>query len=108
MMASAARFTWYRRGAPRRDSRWGRSRTADKSNEITAIAELLEALDTKGSVITIDAMGCQRNIAMQIVQGGADYVLGVKDNQPGLAEAIRLRFDSANASALDRPFWDDL
>ena len=86
----------------------GQIRTADKSNEITAIPELLDALEIKGAVITIDAMGCQRNIAAQIAQGGADYVLGVKDNQPGLAEAIRLWFDSTNAGTLDRPFWDDI
>lgn len=86
----------------------GQIRTADKSNEITAIPELLQAIDIKGAVITIDAMGCQHNIATQIVQGGADYVLGVKDNQPGLAEAIRLWFDSADAGTLDRPFWDDI
>jgi predicted transposase YbfD/YdcC len=85
----------------------GQIRTADKSNEITAIPELLEALDIDGAVITIDAMGCQHDIATRIVQGGADYVLAVKDNQPGLAEAIRLWFDSADAGSLDRPFWDD-
>lgn len=86
----------------------GQIRTADKSNEITAIPELLEALNLQGAVITIDAMGCQHDIATQIVRGGADYVLGVKDNQPGLAEAIRLWFGSANAGTLDRPFWDDI
>ncbi len=86
----------------------GQIRTADKSNEIRAIPELLGALDMQGAVISIDAMGCQHNIATQIVQGGADYVLTVKDNQPGLAEAIRLWFDSANAGSLARPFWDDL
>lgn len=86
----------------------GQVRTADKSNEITAIPELLDALDINGAVITIDAMGCQHNIANRIVQGGADYILAVKDNQPGLAEAIRLWFDSANAGTLDRPFWDDI
>lgn len=81
-------------------------RTADKSNEITAIPELLSKLDIKGAVITIDAMGCQHEIAAGIVAAGADYVLGVKDNQPGLAEAVRLWFDSAEAGTLDRPFWE--
>lgn len=85
----------------------GQIRTADKSNEITAIPELLDALDIQGAVITIDAIGCQHDIVSRIIQGGADYVLGVKDNQPGLAEAIRVWFDSANAGTLDRPFWDD-
>nr|WP_035627828.1 ISAs1 family transposase [Herminiimonas sp. CN] len=86
----------------------GQVKTADKSNEITAIPELLSALDIKGSIITIDAMGCQHDIAAKIVQSGADYVLGVKDNQPGLAEAIKLWFDAAGADKLDRPYWDDI
>jgi hypothetical protein len=83
-------------------------RTADKSNEITAIPELLSSLDIKGGVITIDAMGCQHDIAAMIVERGGDYVLGVKDNQPGLAEAIKLWFDAADAGKLDRPYWDDI
>lgn len=86
----------------------GQVRTADKSNEITAIPELLGALEVRGAVVTIDAMGCQRGIAAQIVERGADYVLAVKDNQPGLAEAVRLWFDSARSGASDRPFWEDV
>lgn len=86
----------------------GQIKTADKSNEITAIPELLDALDIKGAVITIDAMGCQHSIATKITDGGADYVLGVKDNQPGLAEAIKQWFDAAEAGKLDRPFWQDI
>lgn len=86
----------------------GQIRTADKSNEITAIPQLLDALDVKGAVITIDAMGCQHDIAAKIVERGADYVLGVKDNQPGLAEAVKLWFDAADAGEMDRPFWDDI
>jgi predicted transposase YbfD/YdcC len=86
----------------------GQIRTADKSNEITAIPELLDALEVKGAVVTIDAMGCQRDIAAKIVERGADYVLGVKDNQPGLAEAVKLWFDAADAGKMDRPFWDDI
>jgi predicted transposase YbfD/YdcC len=86
----------------------GQVRTADKSNEITAIPELLNALDIKGSVITIDAMGCQHTIAAKIIERGADYVLGVKDNQPCLADAIKLWFDAADAGKLDRPYWDDI
>ena len=50
----------------------GQVRTAAKSNEITAIPELLNALDIKGTIITIDAMGCQHDIAEQIVQAGGD------------------------------------
>ncbi|MBC7860164.1 MAG: ISAs1 family transposase [Burkholderiaceae bacterium] len=86
----------------------GQIRTADKSNEITAIPQLLDALDVKGAIITIDAMGCQHDIAAKIVERGADYVLGVKDNQPGLAEAVKLWFDAADAGKMDRPFWDDI
>ncbi|WP_321899964.1 ISAs1 family transposase [Paraburkholderia heleia] len=56
----------------------GQVRTAEKSNEITAIPELLDALLLKGAIVTIDAMGCQQDIARKIVDGGADYVLSVK------------------------------
>jgi predicted transposase YbfD/YdcC len=61
----------------------------DKSNEITAIPRLLELLDLKGALVTIDAMGCQKEIAKKIVDGGGDYVLAVKDNQPHLLEDIQ-------------------
>ncbi len=83
-------------------------KTADKSNEITAIPELLDALDIKGSIITIDAMGCQHDITKKIVERGADYVLGVKDNQPGLAQAITEWFDAAESGVMDRPYWMDV
>jgi predicted transposase YbfD/YdcC len=59
-----------------------------KSNEITAIPKLLEMLELTGAIITIDAMGCQKEIAAKIVSGGGDYVLAVKDNQPTLHQAI--------------------
>ena len=57
---------------------------ADKSNEITALPELLAMLNLPGSVVTIDAMGCQGEIARQIVAQGGEYVLSLKENQPGL------------------------
>jgi predicted transposase YbfD/YdcC len=60
----------------------------EKSNEITAIPKLLEILDLHGALVTIDAMGCQKEIAEQIVQQGGDYVLAVKENQPKLYEQI--------------------
>jgi predicted transposase YbfD/YdcC len=63
--------------------------TDAKSNEITAIPKLLEILEIKGCLVTIDAMGCQTEIAQRIVDQKADYVLAVKDNQPKLHEAIR-------------------
>jgi predicted transposase YbfD/YdcC len=67
----------------------GQVATDEKSNEITAIPKLLEMLEIKGCLATIDAMGCQRDIARQIVAAEADYVLAVKDNQPKLCAAIR-------------------
>src|SRR5262245_10119461 len=60
-----------------------------KSNEITAIPELLKTLEISGSMVTIDAMGCQQEIAAAIRDAEADYVLAVKDNQPTLHEDIR-------------------
>jgi predicted transposase YbfD/YdcC len=63
-----------------------------KSNEITAIPQLLQLLEISGSVVTIDAMGCQTAIAETIVNGGADYVLAVKDNQPTLHAGIAAHF----------------
>ena len=59
----------------------GQTRTSAHSNEVTAIPELLRVLELKGCLVTIDAMGCQRNIAQQVVQGGADYLLAVKGNR---------------------------
>jgi predicted transposase YbfD/YdcC len=58
----------------------------EKSNEITAIPELIRVLELSGAIVTIDAMGCQREIADLIREGGADYVLAVKQNQPALYE----------------------
>jgi predicted transposase YbfD/YdcC len=62
----------------------GQEITDEKSNEITAIPKLLEAMEFKGCVITIDAMGCQRDIAQKIVEAGGDYCLAVKANQGNL------------------------
>src|SRR5271168_3448914 len=61
---------------------------AEKSNEITAIPKLLDLLEVAGAVVTIDAMGCQTEIAEKIVEKKADYVLAVKANQPTLHEGI--------------------
>jgi len=65
----------------------------EKSNEITAIPELLDLVDIEGDIITIDAMGCQKNIARKIRDRKADYVLALKDNQPTLHEEVREYFD---------------
>ena len=64
----------------------------DKSNEITAIPSLLKLLDLEGAIITIDAIGCQRKIASQIIQGGGDYIFQVKGNQQTLFERLEKLF----------------
>lgn len=66
-----------------------------KSNEITAIPLLLELLDLRGATVTIDAMGCQKEIAAKIVAGGGEYVLALKDNHPTLHEAVAAEFTAA-------------
>lgn len=70
----------------------GQIKTAQKSNEITAIPELLKMLDIEGCTVTIDAMGCQTKIAKAIIERNADYVLSVKDNQKELHENIKNTF----------------
>ncbi len=70
----------------------GQVKTDTKSNEITAIPELLKLLEIKGCIVTIDAMGCQRAIAEQIVDKEADYLLAVKGNQPKLHAAFQDHF----------------
>ena len=84
----------------------GQVRTAEKSNEITAIPQLLDLLDLQGCTVTIDAMGCQREIPRKIVDGGADYVLAVKDNQGQLYEGIRDLFEGAAALGFDGVPYD--
>lgn len=71
----------------------GQVATEDKSNEITAIPRLLEQLALTDTLITIDAMGCQKAIAQAIVDGGGDFVIAAKDNQPTLREAIDAHFE---------------
>jgi len=79
--------------------------THEKSNEITAIPELLKLVDIRGAIITIDAMGTQRTIAEDIVDGGGDYVLALKGNQETLHEAVieyvneQMQTDFANIGA---------
>jgi predicted transposase YbfD/YdcC len=70
----------------------------DKSNEITAIPELLKLLELKGAIVTIDAMGCQKEIARQIVEAGGDYCLAVKGNQETLAEDVQAAFEASHES----------
>ena len=73
----------------------GQVRVDEKSNEITAIPELLRILEISGCIVTIDAMGCQTEIAEAIIIKQADYVLAVKGNQPSLLEDLREYFDWA-------------
>ena len=70
----------------------GQEKVADKSNEITAIPVLLDALYINGFLISIDAMGCQRDIATKIIEKGGDYLLAVKGNQPTLLTHVETAF----------------
>ena len=72
----------------------GQVKTDEKSNEITAIPKLLKLLDIKGNIVTIDAMGCQKKIAEQIVAQGGDYVFNLKGNQSSLHEDVKLFIES--------------
>lgn len=71
----------------------GQRKVDEKSNEITAIPLLLKALDLTGCIVTIDAMGCQREIAQQIVEQAGDYVLSLKGNQGQLHQDVAAMFD---------------
>jgi len=72
----------------------GQVATEQKSNEITAIPNLLDCIDVEGAIISIDAMGCQKEIAEKIVSKKADYLLAVKDNQKNLHEEIQDIFEN--------------
>nr|WP_321399908.1 ISAs1 family transposase [uncultured Desulfobacter sp.] len=76
----------------------GQIKTEEKSNEITAIPELLDLLDISGSTVTIDAMGCQKKIAEKIVDNGADYALTLKKNHGDLYDDVELFFHSVKKS----------
>ena len=81
----------------------GQEKVAAKSNEITAIPELLQALQIKGLLVTLDAMGCPRNIARQITDQGGDYLLAVKGNRAALLEGIQTDLmDQCQSEAVDR------
>ncbi len=89
----------------------GQEATAEKSNEITAIPKLLELLELTGSIVTIDAMGCQREIAAQIVNHGGEYVLALKGNQSALYEAVKDFFAVAQAgefAGVEHDFYEEV
>ena len=71
----------------------GQVKVEEKSNEITAMPKLIKALDIKGSIVTTDAMGCQKEIAKEIIKAKADYILAVKENHPALHTDIKFYFD---------------
>jgi predicted transposase YbfD/YdcC len=76
----------------------GQIKVDEKSNEITAIPQLLKALELSGCIVTIDAMGCQTEIAKTIVDRDADYVLSLKENQGRLYEDVKLLFEDLESS----------
>ncbi len=85
--------------------------TDEKSNEITAIPKLLAILELKGCIVTIDAMGCQKSIASQIIEQEADYVLGLKGNQGILREEVEDFFQIAiteNFKAVDHDYIEEI
>ena len=77
----------------------GQRRVEDKSNEITAVPELLRTLELAGCIVTLDAMGCQRRIAREIKEADAEYVLALKGNQGTAHQEIQSCLDAAIASA---------
>jgi len=89
----------------------GQQATDDKSNEITAIPKLLKLLALKGCIVTIDAMGCQRAIAEQVIDQQGDYVLGLKGNQSMLHDAVKDFFLTAQANnfaGIDHDYAEEL
>ncbi len=78
----------------------GQTEVDSKTNEITAIGELLEFIDLKKSIVTVDAIGAQKSIAAKIIAQKGDYVFAIKDNHPKLAEAIREHFETAHEHGL--------
>ena len=80
----------------------GQEAVDEKSNEITAIPALLERIDLEGALVSIDAIGCNPNIAQNIVDAKADYLLAVKDNQPTLHAEIKSYFETAPSGEVDR------
>jgi len=77
----------------------GQLKVADKSNEITAVPQLLRALELAGCIVTVDAMGCQKKIAQEIIEADADYVLALKGNQETVHAEVKSFLDDAVAQA---------
>lgn len=81
-------------------------KVADKSNEITAIPEVLKSLNIEGSVVTLDAMGCQKDIASQIINQKGDYVLGLKGNHKGVNQRVEEVFNKGFESNFKKMNYD--
>jgi len=79
----------------------GQVKTKEKSNEITAIPQLLQVLELEGCMVTIDAMGCQKTIAETIIAKKADYVFGLKGNQGTLHDEVKLYFEDFKDNPYD-------
>ena len=75
----------------------------EKSNEIVAVPELLELIDVEGCIVTADAMSCQKKIVKKIIEKGADYTIGLKQNQPALLQDTKDYFDSFQRKFLRKP-----
>lgn len=84
----------------------GQEKTAEKSNEITAIPELLNSLAIKGCIVTIDAMGCQKDIAAQIIKQKGDYLLALKGNQGHSHEEVKSFFEMGKTSDFKNIAYD--
>jgi predicted transposase YbfD/YdcC len=83
----------------------GQKKVEDKSNEITAIPSLIEELDITDAVVSIDAIGCQREIATQITQKGGHYLLALKENQKNLYEEVTVGFKACSAESVSEE-WE--
>jgi predicted transposase YbfD/YdcC len=86
----------------------GQIKVDDKSNEITALPELIRTLQLKGCIVTIDAMGCQTKIAAAITEAKADYVLGLKGNQSALHDEVKIFFEECLAGNFPAATYDYL
>ena len=86
----------------------GQIATTEKSNEITAIPELIDKLDLDGCTVTIDAMGCQKKIAKKIVDSHADYIFSLKGNQGNLNNNVRLYMDDMISRDKEIPYYEEV
>ena len=84
----------------------GQIKTEEKSNEITAIPQLLKMLEIKGCIVTIDAMGCQKNISRAIVEKNADYIFSLKGNQSNLHDDVKLFFQARKEDDFKEMLFD--